>query len=263
VTSTPAKSFSADNPQVESPPPDAAPAAKPGFWEKLKPAHWFAAQPLDQKYENTGVTPLPSPGDADVHAASPTASTPPEPATAPRPAKTATPVFSRYGYLAPARPTPGDRRAASGAFNKARINEQASNWMDAMQAYRTAAEMDPSWFEAQYNFGVLSYRLGNYRQALGAYEMALAIQPDSVDARYNFALALKAAGCVPDAVNELKKLLAANPDEVRAHLALANLYAQKLHDAVQAREHYLRVLELDPNNAQADDIRYWLSANSQ
>ena len=132
-----------------------------------------------------------------------------------------------------------------------------------MQAYRTAAELDPTWFEAQYNYGVLCYRLGDQHQALAAYEMALAIQPESVDARYNFALALKAAGYVPDAVNELKKVLAANPDEVRAHLALANLYAQKLHDTALAREQYLKVLDLDPNNPQAPDIRYWLSANSE
>jgi hypothetical protein len=48
---------------------------------------------------------------------------------------------------------------------------------------------------------------------------------------------------------------------VRAHLALANLCAQSLHDTAQARTHYLKVLELEPDNAQAADIRFWLSAN--
>ena len=61
----------------------------------------------------------------------------------------------------------------------------------------------------------------------------------------------------------MKKVLAANPNEVRVHLALANLYAQKLHDPNLARDEYLKVLDLDPNNAQAADIRYWLSLNSQ
>jgi tetratricopeptide (TPR) repeat protein len=243
-----AKAISPEHPLVEPPPPEAAPAAKPGLWAKIKPAHWFEPQPLDQKYENTA-----GEEEADTHPASPAA----------RPAKPAAPAFSRYGYLAPARPAAGNRRAASGAFNQARIDEQASRWMEAMQAYRTAAEYDPGWFEAQYNFAVLSYRLGNHRQALGAYEVALAIQPDSTDARYNFALALKAANCVPDAVNELKKLAASNPGEVRVHLALANLCTQKLHDTVQAREQYLKVLDLDPNNPQADDIRHWLSVNAQ
>ena len=133
--------------------------------------------------------------------------------------------------------------------------------MDAMKSYQQAAQADPSWFEAQYNLGVLSYRLRNFQQALGAYEMALAIRPDSVDARYSFALALKAAAYVPEAVHELEKILSANPNNVAAHLTLANLYAQQLHDTAQARQHYLKVLALDPANSQATDIQFWLSSN--
>jgi Flp pilus assembly protein TadD len=66
---------------------------------------------------------------------------------------------------------------------------------------------------------------------------------------------------VTDAVNELEKILATNPDEVRAQLALGNLYAQQLRNPSQARQHYLKVLELDPHNPQANDIRFWLTAN--
>jgi Flp pilus assembly protein TadD len=59
----------------------------------------------------------------------------------------------------------------------------------------------------------------------------------------------------------MEKVAAANPGEVRAHLALGNLYAQQMHNTAQARAHYLKVLELDPHNTQANDIRFWLSAN--
>jgi tetratricopeptide (TPR) repeat protein len=148
-----------------------------------------------------------------------------------------------------------------GAFTKARLAEQDEKWPDAQQWYQTAAELDPAWFEAQYNTGVLAHRLRNYSLALPRYELALALQPESVDARYNFALALKAAGYVVDAVDEFKKILAGSPDEVRAHLALANLCAQSLRDTTQARKHYLKVLDLQPDNPQASDIRFWLSAN--
>jgi hypothetical protein len=34
-----------------------------------------------------------------------------------------------------------------------------------------------------------------------------------------------------------------------------------LHDPAQARAHYLKVLELEPDNPQAADINFWLSAN--
>ena len=170
-----------------------------------------------------GVTPLPpansSPPTQTASAPAPAPVVPPKPVKIVQPAP---PTFPRYLYLSPRKPKAGDRRTASNAFTQAREFEQDSRWMDALQSYRQATELDPGWFEAQYNYGVIAYRLRNYNQSLAAYEMALAIQPDSVDARYNFALALKAAGYVTDAVNELKKILAANPDEVRAHLALGN-----------------------------------------
>jgi tetratricopeptide (TPR) repeat protein len=221
------------------------------------------------------VTPLPPPASDNNRASStplPPARTGPTvqsasasaPVVAPKPVKIvqpAPPAFPRYLYLSPRKPPVGDRRTASGAFSRAREFEQDSRWLDVMQSYRQAAELDPSWFEAQYNYGVVAYRLRNYNQSLAAYEMALAIQPDSVDARYNFALALKAAGYVTDAVNELEKIVASNPNEVRAHLALGNLYAQQLHDPVRARRHYLKVLAVNPANPQAGDIQFWLSSN--
>jgi hypothetical protein len=36
-----------------------------------------------------------------------------------------------------------------------------------------------------------------------------------------------------------------------------------MNDTAQARAHYLKVLELEPRNLQANDIRFWLSANPQ
>lgn len=171
--------------------------------------------------------------------------------------------FPRYHYLSPRKPAAGNRRAASAAFSRAQAAEKNQNGMYALQEYQGAATTDPSWFEAQFNAGVLAFRLRNYSAALGSFEMALAIQPDSVTARYQFALALKAAGYAPDAQSELKKILVTTPNDVRAHLALANLCAQSLHDPAQARTHYLKVLELDPANPQASDIRFWLAANPQ
>jgi tetratricopeptide (TPR) repeat protein len=227
---------------VEIPIPEPAPKPKSGFWHKLFGAS-KNGNPPNEKYIENGLTPLPEAGELTSQSASQPVS------------------FARYHYLSPRKPAAGDRRSANGAFTKARVFEQEENWLDALQWYHSAAQIDPAWFEAQYNTGVLAHRLRNYPLALPSYENALAIEPDSANARYNFALALKAAGYAYDAVDEFKKIVANNPDNARAHLELGNLAAQSLHDTAQARPHYLKVLELDPKNPQASDIRFWLSAN--
>ena len=246
-------STSSAEPVVEMPVPE--PTPKPSLWHRM-----FGSSNADNtnglKIVPKGVTPLPGETLAPTVAAAPEKKAPPVVIIPPAPVE-----FPRYNYLSPRRPQAGDRRAASGAFTQARVAEQDEKWPQALTAYRQAIELDPSWFEAQYNAGVIAHRLRNYSAALASYETALALQPDSVDARYNFALALKAAGYVPDAAEQLKKILAANPGEVRAHLALANLCAQSLRDPAQARQHYLKVLELDPQNPQTSDIRFWLAAN--
>jgi tetratricopeptide (TPR) repeat protein len=225
-----------------------------GVLHRMNPLNWFRS---GSQNEEDRVTPL------SRNATTSNSSTP-APVVAPRPVRIlppSPPTFPRYLYLSPANPRAGDHPSAERAFTRAREAELDSRWKAAMESYRQAAEFDPSWFEAQYNYGVMAYRAQDFRQSLAAYEMALAIRPDSVNARYNFALALKATGYAPDAVNELEKILASNPDEVRAHLALGNLYAQQFYDAARARRHYLKVLELDPRNPQATDIQFWLSAN--
>ena len=236
------------------------PEKKSGFWKKLFGTD-KTEKPTLLKKSPVGVTPLPTAGDeADskpLPTIIPAATKPPEvaPETAIK--------FARYSYTSPRKPAAGNRTSANGAFTQARIAEQGEKWIDALGAYKQAAEIDPAWFEAQYNTGVLAHRLRNYPLALPSYENALAIQPGSADARYNFSLALKAAGYPVDAAEELKKILAADSSEVRAHLALANLCAQSLHDTAQARQHYLKVLELEPKNPQASDIRFWLSGNAK
>ena len=208
---------------------------------------WYHVQPTTEE-GGLKVTPLPPENYSGT----------PAPVRIVQPAP---PTFPRYLYLSPSKPAPGDRRAAAVQFQRARDDEAQRKFTDALDSYRRATRLDPGWFEAQYNCGVMAYRLRDYQFSLAAYEMALAIEPDSVDARYNFSLALKAAGYVPDAVEQLRKILASNPNDARAHLELGNIYAQQLRDVPRARAEYLKVLQLDPGNPQASNIEFWLSAN--
>jgi Flp pilus assembly protein TadD len=166
--------------------------------------------------------------------------------------------FPRYTYLSPQKPDAGDRTASEQSFAQGVQLQQGRRLPEALQAYRRAAQLDASFYDAQYNLGLAASESGNSTLALSAYEMALAIQPESLDARYNFGLVLRQTGYVIDAVTQFEKILAQYPNEPRAHLALGNLYAQQLQNLPKARQHYQAVLAVAPQSPQAGAIRYWL-----
>jgi tetratricopeptide (TPR) repeat protein len=139
--------------------------------------------------------------------------------------------------------------------------QRAGNTNEALLDYQLALGADPTYFDAQYNLALLMFQMNELKRSLAGWEMALALQPDSINARYNFALALKQGDYAHEAAQELQRILEAKPNEVRAHLTLGNLYAQQLNEPHKARPHYLRVVELEPQNPQAPAIRYWLAAN--
>ena len=170
-------------------------------------------------------------------------------------------LAKRYAYRSPPRPEPGNRAEAERAFAQGAQAYAEDRLPEAVQAYRLAVQLDPSYFDAQYNLGLAATKAGNLSAALVAYEDALVIQPTSLNARYNFALVLRQASYTADAVKQLEKVLAIYPNETRAHLALANIYAQQLHEPAKARRHYLKVLEEDPHHPAAGEIRFWLAAN--
>ena len=168
---------------------------------------------------------------------------------------------ARYNYHSLAKPAPGNRLAAEKFFMQGLQEQRAGRFAEAIQAYHQATTADPAYFEAYYNLGLAAAAAGDRPQALSAGEYALAIRPDSAEARLNFAQLLKQVNYLFDAANELSIVINNNPNDARAHLALGNLYAQQFHQPAQAREHYLKVLELDPRNLQANALRDWLVAN--
>jgi len=168
---------------------------------------------------------------------------------------------SRYSYLSPAAPTAGDAVESEKAFKRGVKAQRGGNLSLAVTEYQAAVKADPANYDAYYNLGLAALERGDARFSLWAYEIALALKPNGEDARYNFGLALKAGGYWQDAAEQFQKLIVENPSDARAHLSLANLYAQQLQQLGRARDHYQRVLEINPKHAEAAKIRYWLAAN--
>jgi tetratricopeptide (TPR) repeat protein len=188
--------------------------------------------------------------DTNPAAASPTSSSDSTPAPL---------SIARYHYRIIPKATPGDRAAAERALAQGVQAHENRRLDDEVAAYRQAAQFDASFFKAAYNLGLAASDQGNLPLALTAYENALALRPDSMDGRYNFALVLKRANYPLDAATELEKILSTSPNDSRTHLALGNLYAGPLRQPARARPHYLKVLDTDPLNPEAEKIRFWLT----
>jgi tetratricopeptide (TPR) repeat protein len=215
----------------------------------MNPANWFkkdddsAAQPITRSSLPPRTEPIRS---------APPASTA-TPATAPLR------VIPRYAYRKELALPAGNRKEAEKFFAQATAAFGQKRWPEAISLYKKAISVDPSYFDAQYNLGLAAYRNKDLPLALAADEQAVALKPNSIDARFNFAATLRDAHYYADAAKELRELLSVAPNEVRAHLALASLYAQQLDDRALARQHYQRVLELEPNHPEAASIRQWLA----
>jgi tetratricopeptide (TPR) repeat protein len=223
---------------------------KEGILRRMNPGRWFRDK--DKKdapiAARTQTTPAPRPSYPPVvRNADPT----PEPAR----------LIARYQFRKKTPLKAGNRSEAEKFFRQGAEAHQERRYADAIEHYRNATNLDPTYFEAYYNLGIAAFQHKNLPLALSANELALAAKPASKEARYNFAVALREANYPADAANELRTLVTEEPDAERAHLALANLYAQQLDEPVLARRHYLAVLELNPNHPEAPLIRQWLASH--
>ena len=236
------------NPTRRSTPPEKG----SGVLTKLNPATWFKKKPKPM----TPVTELPT-----ARANSENASVPEQETVSKPRSVEPTPIWPRYKYRFTTKPAEGKRAEADPFFKRGVQAQKNRQTADALEAYRQAMKLDPSFFEASYNFGLVARESTDISGSLSAYEQALAIMPESANARYNFAFALQEAGYFQDASNELQKLLAQSPNETRAHLLLGTLCAQRLNQTSSAREHYLKVLAAEPNHPQATQLRYWVAAH--
>ncbi len=231
--------------------------AKRSFLQSINPLNLFRSEERTEvrptPLRPSSVTVAPEAAKASTSTATPAAPS----ASAPAPNASA----GSYAHKSSPQRASGKQAEAERLFAQGVKAYQAHRLQEAMQAYRSAVQLDPSLFEAHYNLGLAATEAGNLPVALRAYEAALAVQPTSLDARYNYALVLKQANRLPDAVRELERIVATSPNETRAHLALANIYAQQLHQPDKARQHYVKVLEIEPRHPQATAIRFWLAAN--
>ncbi len=230
ASAAPSYAVNTPNPVPEPVVTEAAPPPRKTFTQRVNPLRWLEGKPRPS--EGASAAELP-----------------------------AVPAGTRYAYLPPITPLPGDRAQAKRLLAEAIRARQPGDLTQTIRDYKEAIQADATFYDARYGLGLAAIEARDYDTALESLQRALALRDDSAEARYAFAWLLQKRGYTEDAVRELSKLLAQHPDEVRARLMLGSLYAEKLGQPKLAREQYMQALALDPNNAQATNLRAWLQQN--
>ncbi|GEM_PF-1139190 len=120
----------------------------------------------------------------------------------------------------------------------------------ARRAYRRALEINPHYSKARYNLGNTFMNQEDWVQAIDQYRLVLDRFADDTRALNNMGICLAQLNQNAEALEAFARRATLEPENPGAHFNLAQLY-EVLENHDRAREHYQRVLELDPRHQEA------------
>jgi tetratricopeptide (TPR) repeat protein len=125
---------------------------------------------------------------------------------------------------------------------------QTGMYRDVETLYRTTLARNPDAWLAQTNLGGILAGSGRPAEAIDHYRAALRLVPSYPEIHCNLADAMVKMGRIPEAVAEYKAAIRLNPAYFPAQLNLANTLVGAGR-AAEAIPHYEQVLRLQPGNA--------------
>ncbi len=108
----------------------------------------------------------------------------------------------------------------------------------ALQAYKKAAEIDPSWYEPHEAIGNMHFSTKQYLEAVEAFKKALAVEPRYATGYYNIAFAYRKARRHKEAAEYYRKYIERKPDDPDAYYGLAATF-EAMGKIQQAVDNYL------------------------
>lgn len=142
------------------------------------------------------------------------------------------------------------------------LEESHGQWQEAQQYYQKVLDVEPANPVAANNLAYLLLEHGgNADLALSLAQTARRGLPDKPGTADTLAWAYIHKGAYALAIDLLENAVKAEPANSTYHYHLGLAY-QKNHDDTQAKVHFVRALQLNPPQAQADEIRKALSGNT-
>ena len=136
--------------------------------------------------------------------------------------------------------------------------EEQGRLIEARKKYETILQLKPDQIDAIVNIGNLMYNSGFQKDAEACYRKALRINPDHIEANYNLANILEEKGDLDNAILFYHKAIHENPHFADAYFNLARTL-ERLGEFGEAKNYWLRYLEIDPFGYWADYIKKHLN----
>jgi tetratricopeptide (TPR) repeat protein len=136
-------------------------------------------------------------------------------------------------------------------MNPADLNKQAVDLYKAQDLkgaeglYRQAVKLDPSYFPAQLNLGILLFKDGRYDEAIKECTKAVTLRPDHPSAHFHLGNAYYAKMWWEEAMVEYERVFQLDPSHVDVHFALGGIYLNRGYQE-KAVEYWRKFVEIAP-----------------
>ncbi len=138
-------------------------------------------------------------------------------------------------------------------FDLAQQLQDEHKYVEAVPAWKVAADKDPSDARPWNNMGVALAASGKTTDAIAAYTKSLAMNNDSSQTHNNLGSALAEAGRFDEAMTQIRKAIELDPDNGAAHINLGHLLEVTGHRE-EAVEQLTLGIQIAPRNAEGHNV---------
>ncbi len=137
--------------------------------------------------------------------------------------------------------------------NAAELNKQAvqlykeQDLSGAEELYREALKLDPTYFPAQLNLGIVLFKTGHYDESVKECTRAVSLRPENSSAHFHLGNAYYAKMWWEEAMVEYERVFLLDPNHIDVHFALGGIYLNRGYKD-KAVECWKKYLELAPRN---------------
>jgi tetratricopeptide (TPR) repeat protein len=151
------------------------------------------------------------------------------------------------------------RKRARAPYNAAIELVARGSYLDAVNRFNEAIDLDPEFSEAIYNLGVTFQKMNAHDNAVDRFSAAIRLRPENAEYRFALGNSYYHQKRYDDAASAFERALRIDDRHRKAQYALASCL-EKTGKTVQARKAWLRYLELDADSEWADRARERLEA---